>query len=279
MPGSSEPAMTDLSWRPMAAPLGAVVNDVDVRAVDDETWQQLDALFVEHHVLVFPGQELLPQDQIDFASRWGRLVRHPYAGLKEHPDIIELRNAGYERDVNQHWHSDMTYEARPPKLTMLYAHETPEVGGDTAFANQELAYAALSEGLRTTLDGLVAHHSAAGLARLYRQEPAEAPRADHPVVRTHDQSHRRALYVCRAFTERFVGWTAAESRSLLGFLFDHSARPEFQARHRWSPGDLVMWDNRSLLHYAVHDHGDEPRTIHRLQVEGSSVVGPGVPVS
>ena len=163
----------------------------------------------------------------------------------------------------------MSYEAKPPKLTMLYALEAPELGGDTAFANQELAYAQLTPALRGVLDGLAAVHSAEGLARLYGQDPREAPRATHPVVRTHDDTGARSLYVCRAFTQRFAGMRTEESRGLLEFLFGHSARPDFQARHHWSQGDLVMWDNRSVLHYAVHDHGDAPRTIDRVQVEGT----------
>ena len=252
----------------MAAPLGAVVEGIDVREVSAAGWRELNALFCEHHVLAFPGQDLSPTEQMAFARRWGELVRHPYAGLKEHPEIIRLGNPGKRRDVNQHWHSDMTYNAEPPKLTMLYALEAPELGGDTAFANQILAYEALSDGLRATVDGLRAVHSAEGLAAVYGESPAEAPRAEHPVVRTHDETGERALYVCRAFTQRFVDWSREESQALLEYLFHHSTRPEFQARHRWRPGDLVMWDNRCLLHFAVHDHGDEPRVIHRLQVEG-----------
>jgi taurine dioxygenase len=254
--------------RRFAAPLGAVIEDVDVRQVDDSAWQKLDELFCQYHVLVFPGQTLTPADQMSFGRRWGPLVRHPYAALEEHPEIIELRNQGKARDINQHWHSDMTYNREPPKLTMLYAREAPSFGGDTAFANQQLAYAELSDGLRATLDGLRAVHTAEGLASVYGEDPGEAPRAEHPVVRTHDQSGRRGLYVCRAFTRRFVGWSREESRGLLETLYAWSVRPEFQARHPWKPGDLVMWDNRSVLHYAVHDHGDEPRVIHRLQVEG-----------
>jgi taurine dioxygenase len=252
----------------LGAPLGARLENVDVRDVDDAAWQEINRLFCEHHVLVFPRQSLTPEDQIAFAQRWGNLVRHPYAGMDAYPDIIELRNVGQARDINQHWHSDMTYNIAPPKLTMLYAHEAPAIGGDTAFANQELAYEALSEGLRTTVDGLRAVHTAEGLASAYGEDPKQAPRAEHPVVRVHDETGRRALYVCRAFTRRFVGWTREESAALLGYLFHHSARSEFQTRQVWNVGDLVMWDNRSVVHFAVHDHADEPRLIHRLQVEG-----------
>ena len=116
----------DFQVRRMSAPLGARVEGLDVRHIDQSTWQALNNLFCQYHVLVFPGQQLEPAEQMAFAQHWGELVRHPYAGLQSHPDIIELTNHGKKRDVNQHWHSDMSYNECPPKLTMLYALETPE---------------------------------------------------------------------------------------------------------------------------------------------------------
>ncbi len=254
--------------RQMSAPVGAVVSGLDVRELSDSQWQELNGLLCRYHVLVFPGQTLTPAQQTQFAGRWGSLIPFPYGGLPDHADIIELRNRGKAKDVNQHWHSDMTYNIRPPKMTVLYAHEAPSIGGETAFANQVLAYEELSSGMQRVLDGLHAHHSARGLARLYGQDEEQAPESLHPVVRTHDESGLRALYVCRAFTRRFQDWSREESKSLLDYLFTHSVSPEFQGRHQWQAGDLVVWDNRSVLHYAVHDHGDEPRLIHRCQVEG-----------
>jgi len=254
--------------RRFAAPLGAVVEGLDVRDVSSSRWAELNDAFCRHHVLVFPGQTLTPDEQMAFAGRWGELIRHPYAAMAGHPEIIELKNRGKRADVNQHWHSDMTYNVEPPKLTMLYALETPTLGGATAFANQILAYRELSDGMRALVDTLRAEHTAAGLAGIYGENPAEAPRAEHPVARTHDESGERALYVCKAFTRKFVGWSREESQSVLDYLFRHGTRMEYQARHQWRAGDLVMWDNRCLLHYAVHDHGDEPRTIHRVQVAG-----------
>lgn len=253
----------------LSAPLGAIVNGLDVREASQETLQKPQDLFNEFKVLVFPGQKLTPEDHMRFAGNWGKLIRHPYAGLESYPDIIELKNAGRKRDVNQHWHSDMTYNTAPPKLTMLCALEAPSIGGDTAFSNQVLAYQNLSDGMKQTLGQLTAVHTAAGLARLYKQDSAKAPRAEHPVVREHDETREKALYVCRAFTSRFVDWSRQESAPLLEYLFKQSIRPEYQARHHWKKGDLVMWDNRALLHFAVHDHDDEPRTIHRVQIEGS----------
>ena len=251
-----------------AAPLGGVVHGVDVRDLDGAQFAAIKAAFAEHLVLAFPGQDLTPAEQIAFAARWGELQRHPYYGSDEHPELMRLENHGKRKNPNEHWHSDMSYEQRPPKITMLYALEAPELGGDTAFANQHLALQQLSEPLTDQLRTMNAVHSAAGLARLYRQDPAEAPRAVHPVIRRHEDRGDDALYVCRAFTTKFEGWRTNESQGLLNFLFEHSARPDFQARHRWNAGDLVMWDNRSVLHYAVHDHADAARTINRVQVRG-----------
>jgi taurine dioxygenase len=229
---------------------------------------ELDRLFCAHHVLSFPRQQLNEGELLAFAGRWGELVCHPYNQRADHREMLELTNRGKRRNPNEHWHSDMSYNSAPPKLTMLYAVEAPEIGGDTAFANQHLAYAELSDGMRELIGDLRAVHTGEGLAGLYGEDPREAPRAEHPVVRTHDQTGERALYVCRAFTSRFVGMKTTESRGLLEYLFEHSARPDFQGRHHWRAGDVVMWDNRSVLHYAVHDHGDDPRSIWRVQVEG-----------
>ena len=258
-----------MKTRPMSAPLGLIVEDLDVRTIDHSRWQKIDELFCKHHVLVFPGQQLTPAEHQTFAEHWGELVPFPYGGLPDYPNIIELRNRGKKGDVNQHWHTDMSYAPAPPKLTMLYALETPELGGETAFANLIHAYDELSVGMKRLLDDLTAEHSAEDLARLYGADAKEAMRAEHPVVRVHEDSGARALYICRAFTRRFKDWTRAESKALLDYLYEHSVRPEFQARHQWRPNDLVMWDNRCLLHYAVHDHGDDPRLLHRLQIQGN----------
>ena len=256
----------------LAAPLGAVISGIDVKSIDDGAWSEIASLFNEHHVLVFPKQNLLPSDHMVFAERWGRLVKFPYGGLKDFPNIIELKNRGKSGDVNQHWHSDMTYNQAPPLLTMLYAHAAPEFGGDTAFSNQHLAYEDLSSGMKQNFEDVTAFHSAADLARLYGQNAEEAASATHPVFRKHDETGKLALYVCRAFTQNFTGWSKEESRPLLEYLYKHATRMEYQARHHWQAGDLVMWDNRSVLHYAVHDHGDDERIIHRLQVEGKSTL-------
>ncbi len=158
----------------MAAPLGAIVDDIDVRRINPAQLESVRAAFLTHHVLVFPGQTLSPEDQMTFAEHWGSLMPFPYGALPDYPNIIPLKNRGKGKDVNQHWHSDMTYSPTPPKLTMLYALEAPEFGGETAFSNQVLAYDALGPGLTRLVDSLQAVHSAKDLARLYGQNPDEA---------------------------------------------------------------------------------------------------------
>lgn len=145
-----------------------------------------------------------------------------------------IRNTGKKTTLNEHWHTDMSFEPVPPKITMLHALQIPDLGGDTAFSDQHQAYESLSEGLKQLLDGVRAVHR----------------------------------YVCRAFTQHLENMTRSESAGLLEFLFERSVRPDFTHRHRWEVGDLVMWDNRSLLHYAIHDHGDQPRLRHRVTVLG-----------
>src|SRR5206468_2590556 len=159
------------------------------------------------------------------------------------------------------WHSDTTYLERPPMGSLLLAREVPPRGGDTLFANQYLAYESLSDGLRHTLDGLrgVSDSAKADVTRTREDRirsdgSAEARRrliAEHPVVRTHPESGRKALYVNVAHTARFADMTEAESAPLLGYLFQHQIRPEFSCRFAWAPGSLAFWDNRAAQHYPI----------------------------
>ncbi|GIS18150.1 MAG: hypothetical protein CM15mP120_00660 [Pseudomonadota bacterium] len=202
----------------------------------------------------------------------GRIGAFPYGSLPDYPNIIELRNRGKKGDVNQHWHTDMSYAQAPPKLTMLYALQTPVLGGETAFANQILAYQELSTGMKRLLDELIAEHSAEDLARLYGADTAEASRAEHPVVRVHEESGARALYVCRAFTRRFKDWSRPESKVLLSIYTNTVCGQSFK---RGINGGPMIWSCGTTavsLHYAVHDHGDDPRLLHRLQVQGESTL-------
>jgi len=251
----------------IAGSLGARVEGVDLTRFDDATRDALRDALHTHLVLVVPGPVLDPDALLTVARGFGEPQVHPVVPHVEgHPGVIEIRNFGKRVTLNEHWHSDVTFEAKPPKLTLLQAHTVPEAGGDTQFANQVQAFEELSEGMQALLSGLRAVHSGAALARVMgRDAPEEVV---HPVLRTHPETGHRALYVCRAFTQRFEGMTAEESRPLLDFLYAWGTRPHLTARVRWSPGDLVIWDNRCVQHYAIHDHGDAERVLLRVTVEG-----------
>ncbi|HVF33176.1 MAG TPA: TauD/TfdA family dioxygenase [Acidimicrobiales bacterium] len=258
-----------LSLRPVAPTLGAEISGLDVRTLDADGFAAVQRAFATHRLLVFKQQSLSPAELMAFGERWGELHVHPITPhLDGFPPVQAIQNAGKRTTLNEHWHTDMSFEPVPPKVTMLHALQIPGLGGDTAFADQHAAYESLSDGLKALLDGVRAVHGSDDFARLLGKDPKTAPRGVHPVFRTHPDTGRKALYVCRAFTQRFENMTRAESAGLLEFLFERSVRPDFTHRHRWEVGDLVMWDNRSLLHYAIHDHGDEPRLLHRVTVLG-----------
>jgi len=258
-----------LHIRRLAGSLGARIEGLDLERFDDSARDQLVKALHEHLVVVVPGPVLSPDALLRVARGLGEPQLHPVVPhIEGHPGVIEIRNFGKRLTLNEHWHSDVTFAPRPPAYTLLQAHRVPEVGGDTQFADQVSAFEELSPAMQRLLLGLRAVHSGAALARaMGREAPEEVV---HPAVRTHPGTGRRALYVCRAFTRRFEGMTAEESRPLLEFLYEWGTRPHLTARVRWSPGDLVVWDNRCVLHYAIHDHGDEERVLQRVTVEGET---------
>jgi len=253
----------------MAGSLGARVLGLDLDHFGEDDGDALRSLLNEHLVVVIPGPVLEPDRLLRVARSLGEPQVHPVVPhIDGHPGVIEIRNFGKKVTLNEHWHSDVTFEAQPPKFTLLQAHRVPEFGGDTAFANQVQAFEELSSGMQAMLSGLRAVHSGAALARVMgRDAPADVV---HPVVRTHPDTGRRALYVCRAFTRRFEHMTAQESRPLLEFLYEWAVRPNLTVRVAWSPGDLVIWDNRCVQHYAIHDHGEAERVLLRVTVEGET---------
>jgi taurine dioxygenase len=174
------------------------------------------------------------------------------------------------------WHSDTTYLALPPMGSLLLAREVPPYGGDTMFANQYLAYEALSDGLKATLDGLLGVSSSIKAdvtkTREDRLKAAGAEHkvlsAEHPIVRTHPETGRRALYTSRAHTAHIKGWTEKESLPLLEFLWEHQTRPEFTCRFRWEVGSLAFWDNRCAMHNPINDYHGHRRVMHRITLAG-----------
>jgi len=265
--------------RPIGSALGAVVRGVDIaRPLEDEVIAEIRQAFLDHLVVFIRGQKLTPQAQLAFAQRFGQPMEYPQLkGLPECPLVTPVVKLEHERvNFGGVWHSDTSYLARPPMASMLYAVETPPRGGDTLFANQYLAYETLSEGLQQTLAGLVGVNSSAkadvSKTREDRLRDAGAELkvliGEHPVVRTHPETGRKALYLNFGHTARFRGWTEQESAPLLDYLFMHQVKPEFTCRFQWEPGSLAFWDNRCAQHYPVNDYHGFRRVMHRVTLEG-----------
>jgi taurine dioxygenase len=290
MPGSAAPQgrpspFKHIAPRPLCGALGAEIAGLDLsQPLSDEVFAEVEAAFHEHVVLVFPDQHWTPAQQIAFTARFGPVEEHPLRsrpGLPEHPEVLVLMNKPGTRGArNDIWHSDISFSETPPLGSVLYALQVPEGYGDTMFCNMARAYALLSPAMQDLLRPLRALHSAAGLAARNNTGDnnaspiASVPDAvEHPAVRTHPCNGRLALYVNPWFTERFAGMTVAESRPLLDFLAAEATRPENVYRHRWRQHDVVMWDNRAAMHYAVRDYDeDRVRVMHRTTALGDRPV-------
>lgn len=272
-------AFHHIEVHPIAGALGAEVRGVDIaQALAPAVVAEIRRAWLEHLVIFIPDQKLTPRTQLEFARRFGEPMEYPQLkGLPEHPMITPVIKLEHERvNFGGVWHSDTTYLERPPMASMLYAVETPPHGGDTMFANQYLAYESLSDRLKTLLAGLTGINSStkAEVTRSREDRLREAGVqhkaliGEHPVVRTHPETGRKALYVNAGHTTQFKGFTAEESAPLLDFLFRHQVKAEFTCRYRWRPGALAFWDNRCAQHYPVNDYHGYRRVMHRVTLAG-----------
>jgi taurine dioxygenase len=274
-------AHASIEVRRVAGALGAEISGVDLaRQLDDVTVAEIRSAWLEHLVVFFRGQQLTPVQFMAFARRLGEPVEYPFVkGIEGFPEIIEVKKLEHERtNFGGIWHSDTAYLEMPPMASMLLAREVPPVGGDTEFANQYAAYEALSPTLRGVLDGLAAVNSSAkaDVTRTRedrvrtdgRGDAREQYEAEHPAVRTHPETGRKALYVNVAHTVRFAGMTAEESAPLLEFLFRHQVKAEFTCRFGWAPGSLALWDNRCTQHNPVNDYHGYRRVMLRITLAG-----------
>jgi len=265
-----------------AGALGAEIRGIDLAAdLTDAQVADIRAAFVEHQVIFFRDQSLSPAQQVGLGRRFGPLNIHPYvAGMAAQPEVMEVIKEPQDKvNFGGGWHSDMSFLPVPAIGSILYAVETPQVGGDTLFASQAAAYEALTPGLRRVLDGLNAIHSAereyssSGHSAQKRtsmsiaEAEGQVGEAVHPVVLVHPESGRRALYVNPAFTMKFEGWSTRESRPLLDFLFQHCRDERFTTRFTWGPGSVAFWDNRQVWHYALNDYPGQRRHMRRVTVD------------
>ena len=262
---------------PLSGAIGAEVRGADLSGhLDPDLLAEIRNAFLDHLVICFRDQELTPGEELAFARQMGEPMPYPQLeGLRGFPLITEVIKREHERvNFGGIWHSDTTYVESPPKASQLYAMEVPPHGGDTIFANQYTAWETLSQGIRKTLAGLSAVNSSSKPEisrtrddRLRDQgEVLKVLSAVHPVVRTHPETGRKALYVNRGHTVRFDGWTEQESRPLLDFLFQHQVRPELTCRIRWVKGTLTLWDNRCAQHLPLNDYQGFRRLMHRVML-------------
>jgi taurine dioxygenase len=273
---------------PFDAPLGAEVIGLDLsKPLSPDDFTRIHRAHLDHHVLVFRDQRITPEQHIAFSKRFGPLqihVLHQFA-LSGHPEVLIVSNIVEHGqpiglgDAGHYWHSDLSYKEKPSLGSLLHAQELPAVGGDTLFANMHLAWDALPQHLREAVEGRRAEHTyLAKYAELQKRSPwrpnlsaeqiAQVKPVVHPIVRTHPETGRKALFVSEHFTTRVVDMPEDESNALLAELFAHSVRPEFIYRHRWAEHDLVFWDNRSLMHLAAGTPDEERRRLYRTTIEG-----------
>ena len=271
---------------PIAGALGAEISGVDLSSdLSNSDAAAIRGAFLDHKVIFFRDQTLQPKDQVRFAGLFGEPDIYPFIeGLPEAPEVIEIRKEESDaKNFGGSWHSDTSYMAQPALGTVLYAHETPNAGGDTLFANAGAAYEALSDGMKAMLANLKGVNSsdhgyaggrAAAMAKLdgmkETEEAAKTHINSHPIVRTHPETDGKSLYLNRSHTARFEGWTDAESKPLIDFLCDHITRPEFTCRFRWTPGSIAVWDNRATQHFAVNDYPGKRRRMHRVTLKGDT---------
>jgi len=273
---------------PLSYGLGAEIRNVDLtRPVGPELAAEIKQAWNDHHVLLIRDQDITPEQQLAFTNALGPTEPYPLVHYR-HPEVPEvflltnmpINNKPSEtRDAGRHWHADLSFTTNPAVGSILRCLKTPDVGGDTMFANQHMAYDRLSPAFRALIDDLEAVHQlfskTKGIEKLDQQKVADLRRANPPViqpmVRTHPENDRKALYVSVAVTTRIVGMTQEESDAILDFLFEHQTRIEFTYRHKWRPHDILMWDNRSVLHMAVPDNDHhQDRLMHRTTIIGDA---------
>jgi len=267
--------------RKLAGALGAELTGVNLsQPLSKEAAAEVRALFLEHQVIFFRDQPLTPAQYMAFAQAFGEPVEYPLVkGLADFPKIIEVKKLEHERAAfGAIWHTDTAYLERPPMGSMLIAREIPPHGGDTLFASMTAAYDALSAGMKRMLEGLKAVNSSAKadasktredrIKSSGTEEARKEMSSEHPVVRTHPETGRKALYVNRGHTVRFAGMTEDESRPLLEYLYQHQIRPEFTCRFTWQVNAIAFWDNRCAQHNPVNDYHGFRRIMHRITLAG-----------
>ncbi len=275
-----------ITLQPMSGALGVEIRLPDgfsAAAPSAAIVAEINAAWLEHHLIVFRNLSLSPPQQAEFCGLLGALDVYPFlAATSEHPNVVPIiKEPDQKLNFGGAWHTDTSYMEKPPKATCLYALEVPQRGGDTLFANTTSAYAALSDGMKSMLSGLIGVftpsmvHGKQGAysAKQLNLDTKEAPdvaeqRVLHPVVRTHPETGAKSIYATPVHCERFENMSRSESLPLLNFLYEFATKPEFTTRLNWQPGTLAIWDNRCVFHNAINDYQGERREVHRVTLQG-----------
>ncbi len=269
-----------LAISPLTPTIGAVISGLDLaKPLDGGELAALRAALLDWKVLFFRDQDITTEQHLAFARQFGELEVHPFAPHKEgYPEVLAITHDRERRGRENTWHSDVTWRIEPSLGSVLRAIEVPPVGGDTLFADMYAAYEGLSDKVKEQIEGAVAIHDFAHFRRGLRkagksEEEIEAfnqayPMVEHPVVRTHPETGRKAIYVNAAFTQHIVGLEKAESDALLTHLYAQAAVPEYQCRFRWETGSVAFWDNRASQHYAASDYWPAVRRMERVTIIG-----------
>lgn len=278
----------DFEVRAFDAPLGAEIVGIDLALpLSDADFARVHRAHLDYHVVVFRDQRITPKQHVEFSARFGPLQRHVLKqfALADQPEILIVSNVMENGkpiglgDAGKYWHSDLSYKELPSLGSLLHAQELPSEGGDTLFANQHLAFDQLPAHLRTAIEGRRATHwylakyaelqaNAPWRPKLTEAQIAEVQAVEHPIVRTHPETGRKALFVSEHFTTGIVGMPEDESQSLLNELYALSTRDELVYRHQWADHDLVFWDNRSVVHLASGCPDHLRRRLFRTTIEG-----------
>jgi len=260
---------------PVSGSIGAEVVDIDLRELDDEIVDEIADAWLQHKVLFFRDQQLNHAQHVAYGQALGELEVHPFVeSIDGHPEIIVLESTPERFSAAEYWHSDVTFRECPPLGSILYGRVIPDYGGDTCWANMELAYDMLSDDVKAQIDGRYAVHSYVKSFGANKNDAEKAallekyPDQKHPVVRTHPVTGAKSLFVNRVFTLTIDGMTPDESRDLRQQLFAQARIPEIQCRFRWRPNSIAQWDNRCTQHYAVPDHGGFRRRVERVTLAG-----------
>ena len=272
-----------INVKPLSGNIGAEIDGVNLKKISKEQFKEIKIVFGKYGVIFFRNQNLSPEEEIIFAELWGEInINRFFTNLEGYPKIaLVSKEPDQKKNIGGAWHTDHTYDLEPAMGSILFAHQVPKKGGDTLFSSMYAAYETLSDGLKNTLKNMYGRHSSRhvfGTSRAERNDDtvgriinSDKAKQDaiHPVVITHPQTGKKALFVNPTFTLGFDGWSDEESKPLLNYLYSHATKPEFTCRFKWEEGSIAFWDNRSTWHLAVNDYHGQRRLMHRITINGT----------